>query len=159
MESLFIPERLKKIREDRGLNKAEAARLLGLSKMGYLRYESADRTPSHQTIVFMAQKLGTSPDYLIGITEDPRPNEYVISKSDDPVLFELIADVIDKKNPARDRLLAYYRKLKASKPVNTSALSGEEIDAELEKGYADMKAGRTKSAKSAFAGIRKGYNL
>ena len=102
MESLFIPERLKKIREDRGLNKAEAARLLGLSKMGYLRYESADRTPSHQTIVFMAQKLGTSPD------------EYVISKSDDPVLFELIADVIDKKNPSRDRILAYYKKLKAS---------------------------------------------
>ena len=114
MESLFIPERLKKIREDRGLNKAEAARLLGLSKMGYLRYESADRTPSHQTIVFMAQKLGTSPDYLIGITEDPTPNEYVISKSDDPVLFELIADVIDKKNPSRDRILAYYNKLKAS---------------------------------------------
>jgi transcriptional regulator with XRE-family HTH domain len=43
MKSIFLPERLKKIREDRGLNKAEAARLLGLSKMGYLRYESADR--------------------------------------------------------------------------------------------------------------------
>ena len=52
MESIFIPERLKKIRENRGLNKAEAARLLGLSKMGYLRYESADRTPSHQIIQF-----------------------------------------------------------------------------------------------------------
>ena len=35
-ELLFLPDRLKKIREDRGLNKAEAARLLGLSKMGYL---------------------------------------------------------------------------------------------------------------------------
>lgn len=34
MESLFIPERLKKIREDRGLNKAEAARLPSLSKTG-----------------------------------------------------------------------------------------------------------------------------
>jgi len=114
MESLFMPERLKKIREDRGLNKAEAARLLGLSKMGYLRYESADRTPSYQTIVFMAQKLGTSPDYLIGATKNPEPTEYIITKSDDPVLFELITDVIDKKNPARDRLLTYYKKLKVS---------------------------------------------
>ena len=114
MKSIFLPERLKKIREDRGLNKAEAARLLGLSKMGYLRYESADRTPSYQTIVFMAQKLGTSPDYLIGKTEDSAPKEFVISKSDDPVLFELITDMIDKKNPARDRLLAYYKKLKVS---------------------------------------------
>ena len=85
MELLFMPERLKKIREDRGLNKAEAARLLGLSKMGYLRYESADRTPSHQTVVFMAQKLGTSPDYLIGTTEDPEPKEYVISDLRDKI--------------------------------------------------------------------------
>ncbi len=114
MKSLFLPERLKKIREDRGLNKAEAARLLGLSKMGYLRYESADRTPSYQTIVFMAQKLGTSPDYLIGKTEDSEPKELVISKSDDPILFELITDMVDKKNPARNRLLAYYKKLKGS---------------------------------------------
>ena len=114
MKSIFLPERLKKIREDRGLNKAEAARLLGLSKMGYLRYESADRTPSYQTIVFMAQKLGTSPDYLTGKTKDSEPREFIISKSDDPVLFELIIDMIDKKNPARDRLLAYYKKLKVS---------------------------------------------
>ena len=112
MESIFRPERLKKIRENRGLNKAEAARLLGLSKMGYLRYESAARTPSHQIIVFMAQKLGTSPEYLTGITDNPEPNEYVISKSDDSALFELITDMIDIKNPVRTRLLAYYKKLK-----------------------------------------------
>ena len=114
METSLLPERLKRIREDRGLNKAEAARLLGLSKMGYLRYESAARTPSYQTIVFMAQTLGTSPDYLIGKAEDPEPREYVISKSDDPLLFELIADVKNKKNPNRDRILTYYKQLKAS---------------------------------------------
>ena len=114
MKSLFLPERLKKIREDRGLNKAEAARLLGLSKMGYLRYESADRTPSYQTIVFMAQKLGTSPDFLTGKTDDSEPMEFIISKSDDPVLFELITDLVDKKNPARTRLLEKKKKLKIS---------------------------------------------
>ncbi len=116
MESLFMPERLRKVREDRGLNKAEAARLLGLSKMGYLRYESADRTPSYQMIVFMAQKLSTSPTYLIGMTEDPAPKEYVISKSDDPELFELITNIIEMKSPARKRLLAYCRKLNLSSP-------------------------------------------
>ena len=30
---------------------------------------------------------------------------------------------------------------------------------ELEKGYADMQAGRTKNAKKAFADIRKDYGL
>ena len=114
MAELFLPERLKKVREDRGLNKAEAARLLGLSKMGYLRYESAARTPSYQMIIFMAQKLKTSADYLVGAVNDPEPKEYVISKADDPDLFTLISDVIDKKSPARDRLLTYYKRLKVS---------------------------------------------
>ena len=54
MDMVFIPERLKGIREERNLSKAAAARLLNLSKMGYLRYETGDRTPSYQTIVFMA---------------------------------------------------------------------------------------------------------
>ena len=33
------------------------------------------------------------------------------------------------------------------------------MNLELEKGYADMKAGRTTPANSAFADIRKDYNL
>ena len=113
VETGFCPERLKNIREERGLNKAEAARLLGLSKMGYLRYETAARTPSWQTIVFMAQKFGISPEYLTGVSEDPEPAEYLISRSDDPELFDLVKDMINTKNPARNRLLAYHQKLKA----------------------------------------------
>ena len=33
------------------------------------------------------------------------------------------------------------------------------MNAELEKGYADMQAGHTRSTKSVFADIRKDYNL
>ena len=113
-DTVFIPERLKEIREERNLSKAAAARLLNLSKMGYLRYETGDRTPSYQTIVFMAQKLGTSPEYLTGKENTPEPREYIISKTDDPELFALIQDMMDTKNPARTRLLAYYKELKAS---------------------------------------------
>ena len=108
MDMVFIPERLKGIREERNLSKAAAARLLNLSKMGYLRYETGDRTPSYQT------KLGTSPEYLTGKENTPEPREYIISKTDDPELFALIQDMMDTKNPARTRLLAYYKKLKAA---------------------------------------------
>jgi len=112
MDMVFIPERLKEIREERNLSKAAAARLLNLSKMGYLRYETGERTPSYQTIVFMAQKLGTSPEYLTGKENTPEPREYIISKTDDSELFALIQDMMDTKNPARTRLLTYYKKLK-----------------------------------------------
>ena len=40
-----------------------------------------------------------------------------------------------------------------------AGLNEAEFDAELEKGYADMNAGRTKPAKQAFADIRKDYGL
>lgn len=47
----------------------------------------------------------------------------------------------------------------ATKPVDVSILSDAQMDTELEKGYADMQAGRTKSAKTAFADIRRDYGL
>ena len=111
METAFLPERLKKIREERGLNKAEVARLLNLSKMGYQRYETTARVPSYQTIVFMAQKLATSPEYLTGLTDDPEPAELIISRESDPELFEMVRDIISTDHPARKRLLAYYKKI------------------------------------------------
>lgn len=45
-------------------------------------------------------------------------------------------------------------KLPASNLVDTSTLTEEQLNAELEKGYADVVAGRTKEAKSAFVDIR-----
>lgn len=44
-------------------------------------------------------------------------------------------------------------------PADISTLSESELNEELEKGYADMQAGRTKSARKAFTDIRKDYNL
>ena len=40
-------------------------------------------------------------------------------------------------------------------PTDINKLSADEIDAEIEKGYQDMSAGRTVSAKKVFADIRK----
>ena len=49
--------------------------------------------------------------------------------------------------------------LPANRPLDLSSLSPAELSEELEKGYADMKAGRTKSAKEVFANIRKDYGV
>ena len=55
--------------------------------------------------------------------------------------------------------LPFEVRLPYEKPVCMGALSEEELNAELEKGYADMQAGRTKNAKKAFTDIRKDYGL
>ena len=57
------------------------------------------------------------------------------------------------------RGLPFDVKLPSSRPVDMSALSESELNAELEKGYADIKTGRTKEAGAVFADIRKDYNL
>lgn len=57
------------------------------------------------------------------------------------------------------RGLPFEVKIPSSRPVDMSALSEAELDAELEKGYADMKAGRTRAASDVFADISKDYHL
>ncbi|WP_122642121.1 type II toxin-antitoxin system RelB/DinJ family antitoxin [Luxibacter massiliensis] len=44
-------------------------------------------------------------------------------------------------------------------PLDVSRMTEEQLHAELEKGYADMLAGRTVPAAEAFADIRKEYGV
>ncbi len=57
------------------------------------------------------------------------------------------------------RGLPFEVKIPDNTPTDISMLGVEELHAELEKGYADVKAGRIKDAKTAFAEIRKDYGL
>ena len=42
---------------------------------------------------------------------------------------------------------------------DVNSMTQEELDAELEKGYADIKAGRVRPAAEVFSGIRKEFSL
>ncbi len=57
------------------------------------------------------------------------------------------------------RGLPFEVKIPAEKPLDTSALSDAQIDAELRKGYQDMLTGKTKSLKTAISDIREDYGL
>lgn len=58
-----------------------------------------------------------------------------------------------------NRGLPFEVKLPTARPVDVAELSQTELNAELEKGYADMLAGRTTPARQVFADIRKDYSL
>ena len=55
--------------------------------------------------------------------------------------------------------LPFEVKLPASRPVDVSTLSPEQLNEELEKGYTDIASGRVRSAKSVFDDIRKEYGV
>lgn len=73
--------------------------------------------------------------------------------------------------PASNAITMFYRqvvlqkglpfdvKLPSAQPVDLSSISDEQLNVELEKGYADIVAGRTRSAKSVFEEIRKDYGV
>ena len=57
------------------------------------------------------------------------------------------------------RGIPFELKLPHERLLDMSALSREQLHAELDKGYADIAAGRTKPAEEVFASIRKDYGL
>ena len=57
------------------------------------------------------------------------------------------------------RGIPFEMKLPASRPIDVSALTEEQLHVELQKGYDDVLAGRTKPAADVFAAIRKDYGV
>lgn len=55
--------------------------------------------------------------------------------------------------------LPFDVKLPSSKPIDIATLSEEDLNNELEKGYAQMQSGQTKNAKKVFADIHKDYDI
>ena len=103
--------RLTECRERLGLSKREAAKRMNMSQPAYLRYESGERTPSIHVVQTMADVLSTSVDYLLGNNDDDSPDSFIIRYSDDPILFEIIQNYKNDES-TRERLMAYFRKLK-----------------------------------------------
>lgn len=106
----FKNERLILIRESLGINKAEAARRLNMSAMGYGRYEKGEREPSFQTVSFIADTFGTTTDYLYGLSDIPSTNTISVSFESDPELFNLI-NAMKKDSTLYQRLLTYAAKI------------------------------------------------
>lgn len=107
----LIPERLTAAREKLGLNKAETARLINMSKMSYGRYESGERSPSLQTIQALADGLDTSVDYLTGRSSAMLSDRIIIEKNTDPELFDLIKKCRNSDSGTINRLKTYYEKI------------------------------------------------
>jgi transcriptional regulator with XRE-family HTH domain len=58
-------EKLKELREQRGLLQKEVAIALGLSQVRYNRYETGEREPDHRMLKQIAAYFNVSIDYLL----------------------------------------------------------------------------------------------
>ena len=66
-----LASRLVSLQRERNVLKKDIADAIGVSVMGYYRYERGQREPSASTIVALADYFDVSTDYLLGRTDIP----------------------------------------------------------------------------------------
>ena len=62
-------QRLKEIREEKGLSQRELAKLLNIDKSTVAKYETGERSPDADMIVKLADFFDVSTDFLLGRKE------------------------------------------------------------------------------------------
>lgn len=64
---------LRAMREDHDWSQTELAQRLGMSQTGYSKYETGENDVPTAILIQLAEIYQTSVDYLLGLTDDPRP--------------------------------------------------------------------------------------
>ena len=65
--------RLRDLREDADLTQRELAEYLNCTQVSYSHYELGKRDIPTDVLILLADFYGTSTDYLLGLTDVPRP--------------------------------------------------------------------------------------
>ena len=111
MDKKLRSERLKTTRTSLGITAAEAARITGLDKSMYHKYESGTASPSDPTLRIIALYLGTSVDYLCGLTDNPAPHVLPIRVDGDSAQF--VKDYATLDTEQREIIMRIIRVFKA----------------------------------------------
>lgn len=72
---LAFGNRIKGMREQRGIKQGQFADSMGISRQSMSNYESGKHSPDIDVIVKMADFFQCSTDYLLGLTEHPNPEQ------------------------------------------------------------------------------------
>ena len=86
---MTVAESLKRFRKELKVTQNEVAEKLGMMPQAYYRYETGKYSPRANDIVLLAKAYNVSTDYLLGLTDEPRP------KPADKVLVEAIKNCRD----------------------------------------------------------------
>ncbi len=67
--------RIRDLREDSDLTQAKIAKMFGMSQTGYSKYETGENDIPTSILIKLAEFYGTSVDYLLGQTDNPKRYE------------------------------------------------------------------------------------
>ena len=123
----MFEDRLKRLREARGLGQKDVSDQLNLKLRTYSSYENNEREPNSEVLVSMSKFFGVSIDYLLGIdklrikqtyNDDEKDNEYIHKYLRlSPEAKEVVNCVIDYAEQAESSTIqttTIYRAAKSS---------------------------------------------
>lgn len=112
----ILPQRLKQVRERRGLTQRQLAAILSVSPSTIALYETGDRKPDPAMLRKLADVLGCTTDFLLGRVDNP--DEYLkyngtlaAHRTDDP-LKELPEEARRSLEEFQEYILRKYGKKK-----------------------------------------------
>ena len=85
-------EKLKALREARGLTQLQVANRIGISKAMISAYETASKTPSIEVLIRLSRLFGVSVDYLVCV-DAPK---YIDVSGLDEDSIALVSALVDK---------------------------------------------------------------
>ena len=92
----MIAEKVKKLREQKGLSQAELARLLGITRSSVNAWEMGISVPSTQYIVDLAGVFDISTDYLLGVASSSTISFAGLTDSDILLVHSIIEHMKNK---------------------------------------------------------------
>lgn len=82
---MVLGDRIKALREKRGINQKELAKRIGVSKSAMSKIESESRKVEDVLLIKLTEVLDTSADYLLGI-DSKKPSFSKLDLADDTIL-------------------------------------------------------------------------
>lgn len=114
MRTVLRADRLRVWREKHGWSQRELARLCGLGEAQVNKYENGQTDPSAKYLKAVAEQLGISTDYLLGLTDIPhgqlgdtlKPEERqlldALAAGDSPTLLTIASEVLRQQSKQRE---------------------------------------------------------
>lgn len=73
MQQMGYYKRIRELREDHDLTQRQLATYLNITQPQYFRYEQGYRDIPTDLLIALAKKYQTSTDYILGLTNNPKP--------------------------------------------------------------------------------------
>ena len=66
---LGVYKRIRELRQEKGLNQTQMAKILGMSQTGYSKYETGENDVPTEILIKLANYYSVSVDYILDLTD------------------------------------------------------------------------------------------